>query len=253
VKIALASALPLSLCLFLSIGCGKPKGEALLADQVMDFHQLYGTNCSGCHGVNGKQGPGPRLNDPLYLAIADRQSIRKTIEEGRPGTTMPALATLHGGTLSEEQVDAIVDGIEREWKKPIDLQGVVVPTYSIDKAPAGDEKKGQTAYQRNCMMCHGFGAFKGAAGSILDPHYLALASDQYLRTTSIVGRIDWGMPDWRHRIPGHPTSDQEISDVVAFLASKRPQPPMIPAQSAPASTAAPAAAPSNSSASKENH
>jgi hypothetical protein len=61
------------------------------------------------------------------------------------------------------------------------------------------------------------------------------------------------MPDWRHRIPGHPTSDQEISDVVAFLASKRLKPPMTPAQSASASAAAPAAAPGNSSASKENH
>jgi hypothetical protein len=39
----------------------------------------------------------------------------------------------------------------------------------------------------------------------------------------IVGRVDWGMPDWRNRIPGHPMKDQDMSDIVAWLASKRPQ------------------------------
>lgn len=251
-RTAWALVLPLGISLVLNVGCGKPTGQELMAGQVMDFHELFGTNCAGCHGIQGKQGPGPRLNDPLYLAIADRQSIRNVVEQGRVGTTMPAMATRYGGTLSEKQVDAVVDGIEREWKKPIDLQGVAVPTYSIDKAPPGDAHKGQMAYQRNCMMCHGFGAFKGAAGSILDAHYLALTSDQYLRTTAIVGRIDWGMPNWRHRIPGHPTSDQEISDVVAFLSSKRPPPPPASVQGPPPE-AAPTAAPGESAASKESH
>ena len=35
------------------------------------------------------------------------------------------------------------------------------------------------------------------AGSIVDPAYLALVSDQALRTTVIAGRPDLGMPDWR--------------------------------------------------------
>jgi hypothetical protein len=30
------------------------------------------------------------------------------------------------------------------------------------------------------------------------------------------------MPDWRSRLPGQPMSAEEISDVVAWLASKRP-------------------------------
>jgi hypothetical protein len=73
------------------------------------------------------------------------------------------------------------------------------------------------------MMCHGFGKFKGVAGSIADSQYLALVSDQNLRTTMIVGRMDCGMPDWSHRIPRHPMTDQEMSDVMAWLASKRPK------------------------------
>jgi cytochrome c oxidase cbb3-type subunit III len=73
------------------------------------------------------------------------------------------------------------------------------------------------------MMCHGFGKFKGMAGPILDPSFLALISDQNLRTTIVVGRPDWGMPDWRNRIPHHLMSDQDISDVVAWLSSQRPR------------------------------
>lgn len=208
----------------LSSGCGgQPKGrQQPFPEQVTDFHTLYDRNCAGCHGANGMQGPAPRLNDPVYLAVADRQTIYNTIKYGRPGTTMPALGAVEGGPLAEKQIAALVDGMEKEWARPVDFKGAAVPTYSLEKAPAGDVRNGQKAYQRNCMMCHGFGSFKGVAGPILDPHYLALASDQGLRTTMIVGRPDWGMPDWRHRIPGHPMADQEISDVVAWLASQRP-------------------------------
>ena len=35
------------------------------------------------------------------------------------------------------------------------------------------------------------------SGSIVDPSYLALVSDQSLRSTIIAGRPDLGMPDWR--------------------------------------------------------
>jgi cytochrome c oxidase cbb3-type subunit 3/ubiquinol-cytochrome c reductase cytochrome c subunit len=55
----------------------------------------------------------------------------------------------------------------------------------------------------------------------VDTAYLALVSDQALRTTVIAGRIDLGMPDWRAYIPGQPLSAQQISDVVAWLVSQR--------------------------------
>jgi cytochrome c oxidase cbb3-type subunit 3/ubiquinol-cytochrome c reductase cytochrome c subunit len=50
--------------------------------------------------------------------------------------------------------------------------------------------------------------------------YLALISDQGLRSIVIAGRPDEGMPDWR-TFGAQPMTDQQISDVVAWLASKR--------------------------------
>jgi cytochrome c oxidase cbb3-type subunit 3/ubiquinol-cytochrome c reductase cytochrome c subunit len=59
----------------------------------------------------------------------------------------------------------------------------------------------------------------------MDPSYLALVSDQYLRTTVIAGRADLGMPDWRGYNSGRPLAPGEISDVVSWLvAQRRPVP-----------------------------
>lgn len=55
--------------------------------------------------------------------------------------------------------------------------------------------------------------------------FLALLNDQELRTIVIVGRPDLGAPDWRANVPGKPMSEQEITDVVAWLSSRRAQTP----------------------------
>jgi sugar lactone lactonase YvrE len=64
---------------------------------------------------------------------------------------------------------------------------------------------------------------KIAASSIVNGSFLALISNQNLRTTVITGRPDLGAPDWRMNVPGRPMSAQEITDVVSWLASQRPQ------------------------------
>jgi hypothetical protein len=55
----------------------------------------------------------------------------------------------------------------------------------------------------------------------VDGSYLALVSDRYMRTTVIAGRPELGAPDWRENVRGRPMSEQEVTDVVAWLASRR--------------------------------
>ena len=57
----------------------------------------------------------------------------------------------------------------------------------------------------------------------MDGSYLALVSDQNLRTIVIAGRPELGSPDWRMNVPGRPMSAQEMTDVVAWIASQRPE------------------------------
>jgi mono/diheme cytochrome c family protein len=161
------------------------------------------------------------LADPLYLAIADDNTIRSTVVKGRHGTAMSAFAQKEGGMLTDAQIDSIVAGIRERWGSTGLMAGVTTPPY---EAPAtGDVQQGEAVYATFCASCHGRDSSGGPrAGSVTDPSYLSLVSDQGLRTLVITGRPDFGAPDWRGNIPGRPMSDREISDVVAWLASQRP-------------------------------
>ena len=204
-----------------SVACdppGKPKPEQLNTREIMDFRVLYNQNCQGCHGAEGKNGPGRPLNDPLYLAIVPRAELIKVVTYGRQGTGMPAWALSQGGPLTDQQVAALVDGIEKNWAKPVNFGNAMAPSYSAGNA-TGNVDNGRKLFLRACFACHGQGA---AIGPVTDPAYLALVSDQLLRTAIIQGRSDFGMPDYRVLKFGKPLSDQDITDLVAFLASKRP-------------------------------
>jgi cytochrome c oxidase cbb3-type subunit III len=190
-------------------------------DKIVDFTVLYTENCAGCHGDDGKGGAARPLGDPVYLTIANASTIRAVTAKGVAGTTMPAFEQSAGGTLTGQQIDAIVAGI-RGWAKPDALQGEMPPSYASE-AP-GDATRGAGVYEAFCSSCHGPGGRGGQrASSIVDPAYLSLVSEQGLRTTVIAGRPDLGSPDWRNDVAGKPMSAENVSDVVAWLVSQRPQ------------------------------
>ena len=140
-----------------------------------------------------------------------------------PGTAQPAFAISAGGALTDEQIDALVQGLLATWARPDATQGGSVPPYA---AKLGDPERGRAVYAAACAGCHGAGGRGGpTARSVVDPSYLALVSDQHLRTTVIAGRADLGMPGWRGYIAGRALSPKEISDVVAWLVTKRPPVP----------------------------
>jgi mono/diheme cytochrome c family protein len=135
---------------------------------------------------------------------------------------MPAFAKSAGGMLTDKQIDIIIRGIREHWSNADALRGTNPPPYSAPAA--GDSSRGANVYASYCSSCHGPGGKGGPkASSIVDGSYLALVSDQYLRTVVIVGRTELGAPDWRGNVPGNPLSSQDVSDVVAWLASQRPK------------------------------
>jgi cytochrome c oxidase cbb3-type subunit III len=196
-----------------------PASEVLRPSQQTDFAALYAQNCAACHGARGEGGAAIALADPIYLATVSDQVLRSVTANGISGTPMPAFAQSAGGMLTAQQVAALVEGV-RKWARPESLNGVHPPPYAADVP--GEAERGAIVYQNFCASCHGPSGTGGkAAGSIVDPSFLALVSDQGLRTIVIVGRPELGAPDWRNDAPGHPMTAQQISDVVAWTAAHR--------------------------------
>jgi mono/diheme cytochrome c family protein len=214
-------------------GCGTPHGqphegpEVVAPDQILDFARLYTENCSGCHGAEGRGDAAISLADPVYLAVANDEIVRGVVSNGVRGTAMPGFARSAGGMLTDKQVEIIVTGIRSRWGQPGILDAANPPFYSAKSA--GDVPQGEVAYKTFCEACHGPGGRGGAKGSsITEASFLALVSDQDLRTVVIVGRPEFGAPDWRGNVPGKAMSEQEITDVVAWLVSQRRQRPPQP-------------------------
>lgn len=206
--------------------CGTPHGqpnrnaEQLAPSEILDFATLYAENCAACHGESGRGGAAIALANPLYLALADDHTIRSVIANGVRGTAMPAFAESSGGLLTNQQIDVITQQVRARWSTAGILDGVDSPTYA--SRFEGDPQRGAAVYQTFCQSCHGPDGRGGPKGSaITNDSFLALISDQGLRTAVIAGRPELGAPDWRGNVRGKPMSDQEVTDVVAWLASHR--------------------------------
>ena len=219
-----------ALAMVLLSGCGSPHGqplkgsETLAPNEVLDFDTLYAENCSGCHGAEGRGGAAIALANPVYLAIADDAAMRKVIAKGVHGTAMPAFAESSGGMLTDKQIEVITTQIRSRWSRPGNLDTANSPSYAPKSA--GNVSQGEVAHKTYCASCHGQGGRGGPKGSsITDDSFLALVSDQGLRTIVITGRPELGAPDWRGNVPGKPMSDQEVTDVVAWLISQRVKDP----------------------------
>jgi mono/diheme cytochrome c family protein len=216
--------------LVLLSACSNPHGqpqegsEPVAPNQVVDFGTLYAQNCAACHGAEGRGGASIALANPVYLAIVDENAMHNVVANGVRGTSMPAFAQSAGGLLTDEQINVITSGMFSRWGRKGILDGTNPPSYAAKTR--GDAARGEIAFGTYCASCHGSEGKGGSKGSAIShDSFLALVSDQGLRTIVITGRPDLRAPDWRANVTGKPMSDQEITDVVAWLASRRVQSP----------------------------
>jgi mono/diheme cytochrome c family protein len=218
---AAASALG---CLLLCLaGCrapGAPGPAEERPDEIKNFAVLYKQNCAACHGEQGRGGIAVSLANPVYISIAGKDAIAKATREGGPGALMPAFGRKYGGFLTDEQVGILADGIVRQWGRGVKLDA---PSYAATLK--GDPAAGKAVFDSYCARCHGPEASpqktgQRNAGSIVDADFLALISDQNLRSTILAGKPDEGMPDWRTLGP-QPLTDRQITDIVAWLSAQR--------------------------------
>jgi cytochrome c oxidase cbb3-type subunit 3/ubiquinol-cytochrome c reductase cytochrome c subunit len=219
-----------------------PGSEAPRPEQILDVKTLYKQNCAACHGEGGQNGAAIALANPVYLATAGIANIQRITSEGVPGSLMPAFSRKNGGSLTERQISVLTQGMADGWAHPETLAGQIPPPYAA--SGLGDAGRGQLAFANFCARCHGADGAgnpknatnsknasgssstpaNGPPGSIVDPAYLALISNQGIRSFIISGRPEQGMPDWRSNsqdAKARAMTDQEITDIVAWIASHR--------------------------------
>jgi cytochrome c oxidase cbb3-type subunit III len=227
-------------------GKPNPKDRPVPAEKVLAFDALFSRNCAGCHGKDGKLGPAPPLNDPLFRAIVPVVELEKVLTYGRPGTSMPAFARSQGGPLSKAQVQVLVreiKGVLRPLKVEIvgDGQGITprwgtvsaagdsVPPYTLP-ATSGNEHNGAKLFTQACADCHGangegFLQDGKRLMKINDQAFLTLISDQALRRIIITGRPDLKMPNYTQKAGRsedfQPLTSADITDLGALLSSWR--------------------------------
>ncbi len=210
-----------------------PADRPVPAEDTKNPRKLFSIHCAGCHGEDGKLGPAPPLNDPLFLALIPDEELLRVIAEGRPGTPMPAWDRKHGGPLSAEQVRALAGDIKPRWKDSLEKPDTETPPYLPPGGKSvGDREAGAKVFATACAGCHGEdGRGTEQVGAVHDAAFLALLSDQALRRLIITGRpdLDPRMPAFNGtggRSPGFkPLTSADVGDLVALLASWRGGPP----------------------------
>jgi len=180
----------------------------------LNFDVLYHQNCAGCHGAYGKNGAALDLANPVYQSWVDDGSLRRWISNGMPQTQMPAFAISAGGSLTDKQIGVLVRGMRQHWAPTAPSAANHMPAYL--QPTDADASRGEKVFSRSCASCH-----KRSKQGITSPDYLALVSDQALRTMIVAGRPDIGEPDSQHAGQGAALTDQDVSDVVKYLASLR--------------------------------
>ena len=99
--------------------------------------RLYESQCSLCHGEDGRGGRGPSLAQPRLKHASDEAALRKVIASGIAGTEMPG-----AWQLSPREVESVAAYVLKLGK------------VAEENLP-GDAARGRMVYQKQgCAGCH---------------------------------------------------------------------------------------------------
>ncbi len=211
------------------------------ADQLILGAQLYVDNCLVCHGQNGQGRVGATLAKD-WPSIRPVLTVRTIIEQGVPGSVMPAWGQEYGGPLNASEVDALLTYI-LSWQSgnPPDLMPLPTATSRPILSPVpdveGDPNRGAILFGENCAMCHGANA-EGRVGATLAKTWPGIRPDLSIKTTIANGVSGSAMPAWSQE-NGGPLTEQDLNDLVAFIMALPSAQVLQPTASLPGSTTMP--------------
>ncbi len=171
---------------------------AILADPLLKVRvndagrQLFGDNCSACHGSNAAGGPGfPSLVDKAWLWGGSEAAIMETL---RVGINSPHLETRIG------QMPAFG---QSEMLTRTQIANVIAYVSSLSSAGAPVASTASASlFAENCASCHGEdgkGNIELGAPNLTDSFWIYGGDRASLQKTLWGGRQGW-MPSWDERL-----------------------------------------------------
>ena len=196
-------------------GSSEPETTVTDAGDPKAGEMHFNANCSACHQANGlgKPGVAPSIRNRDFLSLASDEFIRKTVTQGRPGTTMIQRPDLDGQPIKD--IIAYLRTIP--VKNKVDIK--VDPT--VDHASLGSAEEGTEKYAVYCASCHGpegKGYIAGGSGPAIGlPGFLSTASDDYIYQTLKLGRIGTAMRPFIGAAGLANLSTKDAQDIIAYL------------------------------------
>lgn len=228
--------------LLVAIAANEPGRQEIAANRLHEFavhegSRRYVTFCLQCHGLTGRgflegtQYVGRPLNKPEFQPTdpdevrKTRDLIYKTIENGRPGTLMPAWGNTAGGPLNYEQLSELVSMImSGGWelvREAAQVQAVQTPTPGPITDPVAAGRRIVT--EGACVSCHAVSGRGGAIGPPLDgvggrqiAGVLPFSRESAVLWVRNPAAQKPGTP-----MPPYPFRDEELNAVAAFLETLR--------------------------------
>lgn len=188
-------------------------------EQLALGQQLYAENCAVCHGENGEGRVGAILAKD-WPSIRPELTVRTIIEQGVPGSVMPAWGQEHGGPFGSTEIDALMMYI-LTWQTGNLPDLAPLPTATLRPALSpvpdveGDPNRGAELFDENCVMCHGANA-EGRVGATLAKAWPGIRPDLTIKTIIANGIPGSTMPAWSQE-NGGPLTNQDQNDLVAFI------------------------------------
>ena len=120
------------------IAWGQSPLDDLSAGDLAEGQKLFRVHCARCHGIAGEGGEGSNLAKPRLKYAPDDEALIAVLQDGIPGTGMPAI-----WTLNAEQAPKVAGYV----KSLGDIAEEEMP---------GDPQRGAQIYQSTggCPACH---------------------------------------------------------------------------------------------------
>ncbi len=205
--------------------------EFLSAGKLLELHkrlkpdplsgqELYERFCASCHDTGEyARYDGfyrkfvPAIRGASYVQIASKDYLIENIRLGHPGTIMPAWGEAAGG-LSEEEIEKLADyllDVETPAHERLDakmVQGAQDPSLDI----RGDVTRGGLLFNKHCAACHS----TGLGPDLFNSTFQAVATDGFVFTTILKGRINTPMPGF-YGANGSGLQPEDITNLTAYI------------------------------------